>query len=389
MNCKHEWNREFVDMHLSRNFRTKDYKKHRENVLFEREKMFFPETLELLEKNIDQKKICQDNIAKLSKRKKELQNELSELNIKLNSYKYNLGTLETNPIKIIQNLEHCTEKKTYIKKCFTNNCNGYINNKGHCHLCNLIICMNCFEKKEDKDHECIPENVESVAQIKKETKSCPKCSVPIFKIDGCRQMWCTMCHTAFDWKTGLIINQRIHNPHFYEWQRTNNVSTTENQCNENELPVLSHLRTCLQNKNIDFMVKKKLYDIHRRINHLIDIEMNDLRLDVFNNFDLNIYNRVLYLKSNMSENDFKNALVLRENKMERKKNLYLLYEMITITSISLFHELLLSDKPAIEQEIMQKFDNLRSYSNNQLENHSNRFHVKKLIFRDDFYLVNA
>ena len=390
MNCRHEWNREFIDLHLSRNFRSKDYKKHRENVLFEREKMFFPETLELLEKNHDQKKICQERIQQLSLKKKELQAELSELNNKLSSFRYNLGMLENNPIKIIQNLDFSIEKKIYVKKCITDNCNGYINNKGHCHLCKLVVCMQCYETKEEKDHVCKPENIESVQQIKKDTKSCPKCNVPIYKIDGCRQMWCTICHTAFDWKTGQVINQRIHNPHFYEWQRTNNEAIqNSNECNENELPVLSHLRIYLQNKKIDFFVKKKLYDIHRSINHIIDIEMNDLRVDAFNGFDMNIQTRIAYLKSNLSENEFKNSLVLKENKLERNKNLYLLLEMVTMTVISIFNELLIAEKDVIESEIMQKFNSLRTYANNQLERHGQRFNVKKLSLQDDFYLVRV
>ena len=55
--------------------------------------------------------------------------------------------------------------------------------------------------------------------IKKETKPCPSCATPIFKIQGCDQMWCTQCHIAFSWRTGMRVNGVIHNPHFYQWQR--------------------------------------------------------------------------------------------------------------------------------------------------------------------------
>ena len=34
-------------------------------------------------------------------------------------------------------------------------------------------------------------------------------------------MWCTQCKTAFSWRTGLELHERVHNPHFYEWQRKN------------------------------------------------------------------------------------------------------------------------------------------------------------------------
>ena len=56
--------------------------------------------------------------------------------------------------------------------------------------------------------------------LAKDSKPCPKCQSLIFKINGCDQMWCTQCHTAFSWKTGKL-EKNIHNPHFYEWQRKN------------------------------------------------------------------------------------------------------------------------------------------------------------------------
>ena len=55
--------------------------------------------------------------------------------------------------------------------------------------------------------------------IKAETRGCPSCGVPIFKISGCDQMWCTQCKVAFSWRTGKRVHGVIHNPHFYEFQR--------------------------------------------------------------------------------------------------------------------------------------------------------------------------
>lgn len=70
---------------------------------------------------------------------------------------------------------------------------------------------------ETAGHVCNPHDKESVEMIRKSTKQCPKCCTRIEKIDGCSQMWCTTCNSAFDWQSGEPINGPIHNPHYFEW----------------------------------------------------------------------------------------------------------------------------------------------------------------------------
>ena len=41
-------------------------------------------------------------------------------------------------------------------------------------------------------------------------------------VRNCDQMYCMQCHTAWDWITQTIETGRIHNPHYYEWLRTQN-----------------------------------------------------------------------------------------------------------------------------------------------------------------------
>jgi hypothetical protein len=67
-------------------------------------------------------------------------------------------------------------------------------------------------------HTCDPATVQSVELILKETKACPKCTVPITRIAGCAQMFCTSCNAAFNWNTGAPIDTRLlHNPHYFEF----------------------------------------------------------------------------------------------------------------------------------------------------------------------------
>ena len=110
------------------------------------------------------------------------------------------------------------------RTCSDSNCRGLLSTQWKCATCEKYTCKECLvlkDTREDNGHVCKMEDVETAKLLASDTKPCPKCRVPIYKIMGCDQMWCTECHTGFSWRTGNI-ETRIHNPHFYEYQRERN-----------------------------------------------------------------------------------------------------------------------------------------------------------------------
>jgi hypothetical protein len=182
-------------------------------------------------------------------------------------------------VQIDQSLSELTAHKaqTYTRRCIVQDCKGYLNNQWRCGICRTHVCRHCREvvpegykvvndhevqeksqedekntepdrpadwakpggtlsrseksqeeKKEEKDHEvqsqekihrCNPDSIATAKLLDKDTKPCPSCKTPIYKIDGCDQMYCLQCNTAFSWKTLEIEKGRIHNPHYYEMMR--------------------------------------------------------------------------------------------------------------------------------------------------------------------------
>lgn len=69
-------------------------------------------------------------------------------------------------------------------KCINNNCNGYINNEWKCGVCFINICSKCMSIKE-KNHECNPDEIESIRLLKDISKPCPGCNQMIERTMGC------------------------------------------------------------------------------------------------------------------------------------------------------------------------------------------------------------
>ncbi len=232
MNCKIQWNDDFIIDKLNRNFWTKDLKNHHKKLLYDIEKSRLQENV------VDAK--CELEIEKCDSLEQEIDEKISKLKIKLNkisnkknrlNYQRRFFTINDNG-ELVYNGNNAADQELqnnqrakFIMKCTHNDCPGFLSPKYKCSICENYTCKDCLEQIGDyenfKNHTCKKENIESAQLIRKETKSCPNCGVSIFKIDGCDQMWCVQCQTTFSWKTGKVETGKVHNPHYYEYLRRN------------------------------------------------------------------------------------------------------------------------------------------------------------------------
>lgn len=115
------------------------------------------------------------------------------------------------------------ERAAFICPCPAEECNGFLNTKYKCTLCETDVCPTCrVILVEGEEHECKEDDVKTVEFIKSSTKPCPKCGTRIHRPGGCDHMFCTKpgCATSFSWRSGReIAHSQNTNPHYYAWRR--------------------------------------------------------------------------------------------------------------------------------------------------------------------------
>jgi hypothetical protein len=232
--CGHGWEREFLDGEFTRSFRLTTYKTHREKVLSDRERARLPASQEDAAAYKRAKEIRQVAAEEV----KQLQSEMAKLQVKLSAAEtrvwrtnavidsYGRRRFAEDGIQLIGEDVRRTERSApaaFIRPCPAPDCKGFLSTAWKCGLCDQWTCPDCHELKgpdREIEHTCDPAVAASAALIDKESKACPKCGVRICKIEGCDQMWCTACNTAFNWRTGKIAEGPVHNPHYFAWLRS-------------------------------------------------------------------------------------------------------------------------------------------------------------------------
>ena len=384
-------------------------------------------------------------IVKQEKEKsKELQKKINSLRTKI----LEIRMEKKDSDRIIWDYSHSSAKPAYSKTefkrpCPADGCRGFLSSQWRCGMCEIWVCRKCLEIKGHvpkgikpscafTDHICNPDSVKTAALIKKETKNCPNCAIPIFKIFGCDQMWCTQCHIAFSWATGRKVNGVIHNPHFYQWQQEGGGAPIHAPaaivCGG--VPEWYSFRMVLSRWGDDFLLPMRapgagrhaghrvqgflagraevgadttfteiIINLYRRTQHFQNVELPYLRARCQNITD-NKELRIRYIIKDISETDIKRSIMKRDKAKEKNLAALQIYELLsTIFTESLrdIHET--GDNLLVPQEkkeflacverVIDRCNKVRRYANTELSKISNLYNQNVDIIRPDYSTIST
>ena len=402
MNCSKEWTRKFLTTQFTKTFMAIDYKKYNEKVLFDREQALLPATQIVVERMIRQEK-CDKELDDLEIEYRRKQTEIRQ--------KYMLDNVSSR---------NHGQRSVFVRACPDENCRGFLSSQWKCGICDKWTCPECHELKglnRDVEHTCNADNLATARLLDKDTRPCPTCGTGIFKIEGCDQMWCTQCHTAFSWRTGRK-EDHIHNPHYFEYmRRTGNVAPrnpNEVQCGQ-ELDntfgmIIGRLmrgwdegmmdRNKMGKVNLRTNIEIERLEVHicELVRRLVHVRRNDIPQyeravgDVNGNEGL----RINYLRNRITKEEFQRDIQRVEKK--NQKNMEILNVMRTIVTAGTdimyrFRDAL--SKPEYKTDlnyqretfnIIKEFDAIVEYANECFEDISKTYNSKRLYIDTGFYI---
>lgn len=368
MACKAQWDFEFLAENTDEEFHNHTYRDYRAKIIVDRERSLLPATQPYVEKTrlVDEKT---EEISKILEQIREHKNIIHELT--LQKRKIN------NEIIVLHDEKH-TDPQTnirFIGHCPQPECKGFLNETYDCGLCKNKACRSCRLPKHKGD--CDKDTVETVRLLAQDTRACPNCGVPIFRISGCDQIFCIKCFTAFDWKTGKIETGRIHNPHYYEWLRQNGGERREPgdvRCGGQISSLVLHEH--LQRNRFSPDTIQWVMDSHRISGHIRNVEMPVYRIDD-NVAETNRDLRIKYLLGKLSDKDWVSQIKKREKQREKNRAISLVLNMFVDTLDDLHANITRSKEDEIDEFLVQ-MKNLQKYTKKALQKISNRFKNKVL-----------
>lgn len=430
--CGKEWSTKFMVDQFTISFITTKYKKHKENIYFEREKALLPATQVLVVDIIKTEKLSDSYRQYRLEIKKIVDKYLLNVNVLKSKWLgiwavedqrplptsknewYSCGVKQRKTSKYICFFDHrykdehkvisrlsLAERKVahdksicrlklingndgkiktkkvverrFIRKCPVEECKGFLSSGWKCGLCDTKACSKChIPLVRDTEHTCDPDALATAELIVSESKPCPGCSINITKIDGCNQMWCTQCNTAWDWVSGRI-ETRIHNPHYFEYLRTRNLeqrNPLEVQCGrELDAYFCNSFYRILDRLNWEEYTSMSMIRMITRLSHIIRYDLPSF-VDDGDTPDTTVL-RIAYLRNVINEDVFKRRVQMRHkrhSKRQEVKDIIVMYTQLAVEIIYRFKDTLsrsVSDGEPItdDSSYFEEMNGLRKYTN--------------------------
>lgn len=357
MGCRRGWTREVMDTILLSTWLNGEYKKHRQNVLLDREKSRLPAAQLIVERRKQgqalepERVVIADEIAELERQINAKRVEYYRITRRIEAYYQGIapgeatawagdGAAGGGPAE--------RERRVFIMPCPASECRGFLSQSYKCGVCDIYCCPDCREIKgfsQDAAHTCDANTVATVRAMKKDTRPCPECGISIFKIEGCNMMFCTGCHTPFDWVSGKkITHGAIHNPHYFEYLRATNGGHMPR--NPGDIPCAGNLPTAwafdrevsrrfphLAHTNTDW-----LFRALRVVHHIQQVEIPNQTNNAqdIDNTDLN----VRYITKEIDEARWKQLLQMREKRRIKRDEIRLRFEAFVGACADIFGRLM-------------------------------------------------
>jgi hypothetical protein len=285
--------------------------------------------------------------------------------------------------------EATVQKYKWTESCPNKDCRGFLNDLFFCCACNEQYCKDCLIhlSSKEEEHTCDENLKATIKMIRKESKPCPHCHEMISKIDGCDQMFCTQCGTAFSWKTGQVERGTIHNPHAHQFFQQNPNALRMYQQNRGGQPqnqqeeCRSLYPRILRFENLSQEMKSILHtkeaymwanmnECHRYIAEFEQYRKRRIEHEIREVNDPNIHRdlRIRYLRKEVDETHMKSILHARYKKLSFRRQihniivptnmiiggiLWSILEIRTIEELKVLYQMLLELRESTNQILLQ------------------------------------
>lgn len=387
--CGSIWSYPFVSSQLSRHWIETKHKSYLKSVLITEQRRYLKDTGYFVQLTKDYT-AAEKNLYNLLAAKKAIEEQLSNLRQEITTTKTFITSINKeleDPNAVFYN------SMSYKRLCLGAKCHGVmfqIDDTLQCNICEIQACRLCHEILVcDSRHVCNEQQRSSVEFIKANSKQCPNCLTSIEKSYGCAQIWCTHCHTFFDYETGKADTTGFrHNPHFHEYLQNNSEARDANNAGLLEQYEAAHGYTGIQRQYMNqvsqpgvddrgipileqpFFSNDELKTISPYIQsayssllyyHSVEIPKTCHEIEVLNNVELmGRKSRIRYLKGEITEEQLGTKLYILHKRLEKLTAFRNIYTTYVVKGTTIIRKALNTNSSSIEFEFASFYSRLNN-----------------------------